>query len=278
MRTLKRPMFRMGGMSNEGIMSGIRPRQNYAEPTGPVKDYYGDAEKIITERLGDSKSSMDPLTQFLLQYGPSLASNVGPGGFINRAVGAAEKPLANTIQAVKDDEKLARDIKLASIDLGEAEKDRDLKRELAKEKNALDLLPTFLDQYEGNLNEATNRNNYEKGGLEIIAKEKFGENYAGLGGGNVHGDLNSKSMKTKKNVGKVYYDVTDGKFKRLRRTEEGFSYEIIDIETFDKSADDAAKTPKESYPGEFSDNPAYRRPPKKFSIPEKDPFDPYGGA
>ena len=85
-------------------------------------------------------------------------------------------------------------------------------------------------------------------------------------------------MKTKKNVGKVYYDVTDGKFKRLRRTEEGFSYEIIDIETFDKSADDAAKTPKESYPGEFSDNPAYRRPPKKFSIPEKDPFDPYGGA
>tara|TARA_Y100000004_G_scaffold11522_1_gene12478 strand:+ start:994 stop:1830 length:837 start_codon:yes stop_codon:yes gene_type:complete len=278
MRTLKRPMFRMGGMSNEGIMSGIRPRQNYAEPTGPVKDYYGDAEKIITERLGDSKSSMDPLTQFLLQYGPSLASNVGPGGFVNRAVGAAEKPLANTIQAVKDDEKLARDIKLASIDLGEAEKDRDLKRELAKEKNALDLLPTFLDQYEGNLNEATNRNNYEKGGLEIIAKEKFGENYAGLGGGNVHGDLNSKSMKTKKNVGKVYYDVTDGKFKRLRRTEEGFSYEIIDIETFDKSADDAAKTPKESYPGEFSDNPAYRRPPKKFSIPEKDPFDPYGGA
>ena len=277
MRTLKRPMFRMGGMSNQGIMSGIRPRQNYAE-TGVVKDYYGDAEKIISERIGDNQSKMDPLTQFLLQYGPSLASNVGPGGFVNRAVGAAEKPLANTIQAVKDDEKLARDIKLASIDLGEAEKDRDLKRELADKKNTLDLLPKFLDDYGGNLNEATNRNNYEKGGLEIIAKEKFGENYAGLGGGNVHGDLNSKSMKTKKNVGKVYYDVTDGKFKRLRRTEEGFSYEIIDIEAFDKSADDAAKTPKESYPGEFSDNPAYRRPPKKFSIPEKDPFDPYGGA
>ena len=48
-------------MSNEGIMSGIRPRQNYAE-TGAVKDYYGDAEKIITERIGDNKSKMDPLT------------------------------------------------------------------------------------------------------------------------------------------------------------------------------------------------------------------------
>ena len=268
----------MGGMSNEGIMSGIRPRQNYAE-TGAVKDYYGDAEKIITERIGDNKSKMDPLTQFLLTYGPSLASNVGPGGFINRAVGAAEKPLANTIQAVKDDEKLARDIKLASIDLGESEKDRDLKRELADKKNTLDLLPTFLDQYEGNLNEATNRNTYEKSGLEIIAKEKFGENYAGLGGGNVHGDLNSKSMKTKKNVGKVYYDVTDGKFKRLRRTEEGFSYEIIDIEKFSKADDDAKKAQKESFPGEFSKNPAYRRPPKQgFKFQPKDPFDPYGGA
>tara|TARA_R100001594_G_scaffold139515_1_gene183988 strand:- start:432 stop:1268 length:837 start_codon:yes stop_codon:yes gene_type:complete len=278
MRTLKRPMFRMGGMSNEGIMSGIRPRQNYAE-TGAVKDYYGDAEKIITERIGDNKSKMDPLTQFLLTYGPSLASNVGPGGFINRAVGAAEKPLANTIQAVKDDEKLARDIKLASIDLGESEKDRDLKRELADKKNTLDLLPTFLDQYEGNLNEATNRNTYEKSGLEIIAKEKFGDNYAGLGGGNIHGDLNSKSMKTKKNVGKVYYDVTDGKFKRLRRTEEGFSYEIIDIEKFSKADDDAKKAPKESFPGEFSKNPAYRRPPKQgFKFQPKDPFDPYGGA
>ena len=175
--------------------------------------------------------------------------------------------------------KLARDIKLASIDLGESEKDRDLKRELADKKNTLDLLPTFLDQYEGNLNEATNRNTYEKSGLEIIAKEKFGENYAGLGGGNVHGDLNSKSMKTKKNVGKVYYDVTDGKFKRLRRTEEGFSYEIIDIEKFSKADDDAKKAPKESFPGEFSKNPAYRRPPKQgFKFQPKDPFDPYGGA
>ena len=51
-------MFRMGGMSNEGIMSGIRPRQNYAE-TGAVKDYYGDAEKIITERInGQEKYSI----------------------------------------------------------------------------------------------------------------------------------------------------------------------------------------------------------------------------
>jgi hypothetical protein len=58
MRTLKRPMFRMGGMSNQGIMSGIRPRQNYAE-TGVVKDYYGDAEKVITERIGDNQSKMD---------------------------------------------------------------------------------------------------------------------------------------------------------------------------------------------------------------------------
>ena len=61
-RILKRPMFRMGGMSNQGIMSGIRPRQNYAE-TGVVKDYYGDAEKIIIEELKKAKPNYSIISE-----------------------------------------------------------------------------------------------------------------------------------------------------------------------------------------------------------------------
>ena len=46
-----------------------------------------------------------------------------------------------------------------------------------------------------------------------------------------------------------------------------------------EKADEAKKAPVESYPGEFSENPSYKRPPKEgFTIPEKDPFDPLGGA
>ena len=37
-RTLRRPMFRMGGSTGEGITSGLQaPRQGYKDPAGSVK-------------------------------------------------------------------------------------------------------------------------------------------------------------------------------------------------------------------------------------------------
>ena len=37
MRVLKRPMFRIGGSTNEGITSGLAPRQGYANGPGIVE-------------------------------------------------------------------------------------------------------------------------------------------------------------------------------------------------------------------------------------------------
>ena len=56
-RTLRRPMFRIGGQVAEGITSGLAPRQGYAEPPGKVEqnDYskmnMGDFLKTAT--MGD---------------------------------------------------------------------------------------------------------------------------------------------------------------------------------------------------------------------------------
>ena len=36
MRTLRRPMFRIGGSAGEGITSGLAPRQGYAHEPGHV--------------------------------------------------------------------------------------------------------------------------------------------------------------------------------------------------------------------------------------------------
>ena len=269
-------MFRKGGEAMTGIMSNISPRQNYAEQ-GNV---YDEAEKIITERLGPVQKG-DPLTDFLLTYGPSLASSALPGGTFRNIVAAADKPVQNLLasrRAARDREE-AR--KLAGIELGESMAERQLKKDIAmmKSEDDVNLLPTFLDLYEGNLTLAQNRNAYEKSGLQTRARNTFGKNFAGLVGGDRHGDIESKTFKNKKNVGKVYYDIEDAQFKRIRKTAEGFGVEVIDINTFSPEADDAAKAPKESYPGEFSENPSYRRPPKPgFTIPEKDPFDPLGGA
>ena len=52
----------------------------------------------------------------------------------------------------------------------------------------------------------------------------------------------------------------------------------INMASFDPEADKAKVIPKEKFPGEKSETPGYRRPPKEFSIKPTDPFDPYGGA
>ena len=269
MKTFRRPMFRKGGEAMTGIMENIAPRQNYAEK-GNV---YDEADAIISERMGPVQKG-DPLTDFLLTYGPSLAASNLPGGTLRNIVASADRPVANLLANRKAavDREEAR--KLAGIQLGESMAERQLKKDIAmmKAEDSVNLLPTFLDLYEGNLTLAQNRNSYEKSGLQSRAKEAFGKNFAGLVGGDRHGDIESKTFKNKKNVGKVYYDITDGKFKRVRKTTEGFGIEVVDINTFDAAAIPSA--PKESYPGELSENPAYRRPPKSgFTIKEKEAFD-----
>ena len=112
-----------------------------------------------------------------------------------------------------------------------------------KQKEALESFTTkdYIDTYEGNSVQAGNRAKYENDKIQTKMTEKFGSQNAGLAGG-IHGDLEKK--KKKKNIGKVYYDVDDGKFKRLRRDVEGeYSYEVIDIDTYEKPAPEV-KDPK----------------------------------
>ena len=263
MRIFKRPMFRKGGEAMTGIMENIAPRQNYAEG-----DFYDKAQEIITEKLGPVQKG-DPLTDFLLTYGPSLASSALPGGTMRNIVAAADKPVANLLASRKAGRDKEEARKLAALQLGESMAERQLKKDIAGMKAGVDLLPTFLDLYEGNLTEATNRNNYEKQGLQTKAKGVFGDSFKGLVGGDRHGDINSKAFKTKKRVGDIYYDITDGQFKQVRKTADGFGIKIIDIDTYDAEAEEAAKvdTKKPMREEELAISPLFKRetkPPKKL--------------
>ena len=268
MRVFKRPMFRKGGEAMTGIMENVSPRQNLSNGTEFEK-----AMATVDEVLGPVQKN-DPLTDFLLLYGPALAKSNLPGGTIRNLIGAADDPLKQTLASRRAQRERERSRKLTALQLAEAEKDRQLKRDIASEKSGMNLLPTFVDVYDGDLTLATNRNTYETQGLKTKGMNTFGEKFKGLVGGDQHGDINSKAFLNKKNLGNVYYDITDNKYKRIRRTTEGFGVEVIDINTFSPEADEAAIAPKESYTGEFSDNPAYRRPPKLgFTIKEKEAFD-----
>ena len=94
----------------------------------------------------------------------------------------------------------------------------------------------YLEFYGGSDVKASNRADYENNRTEAKLLELFGKNSAGLIGGDKHGSIESiiKGKKSK-NIGKVFFDITDGVTKRIRKNTDGsFEIEVIDPNTFVK--------------------------------------------
>ena len=289
-RIFRRPMFRKGGGTNmNGIMSGIEDRENFQEGT-PSRVEELAAANLKTLGGDQQDKGFDPLTSFLLQYGPALASQTPTGsgisGLISTGLAAADKPVKSLLEQQAERRKYLRDLKAGATELAikQAGEESLLEKKLAGQKELTELelgaagttgFKDYLEQYQGSSVQAKNRADYENKGLESKAVQNFGESYEGFIGG-IHGK--TKDYEKKGNIGKVYYDVTDGTFKRLRKTADGYSYEPINMATFDPEADKAKVIPKDKFPGEKSETPGYRRPPKEFTIPKIDTFDPYSGA
>ena len=110
-RTLKRPMFRKGGEVMEGIMTGIKTRENFAEKAmsndmrEQIKSIQNRMNVIDTIAGAGASPISNPLTQFLLQTGANLIGGTAAGGTkLQEIVGAAQKPLQSAIktQQAKD--------------------------------------------------------------------------------------------------------------------------------------------------------------------------------
>ena len=160
----KRPMFRRGGNVGTGIMTGIVDRtkaaNGYPNPIedtlntvqAPQSDYdfsfsaptYDVPESrslddLIQERekalMGATEyKSFDPLTRFLLTFGPGYATETRGGGGIGRALAASQKPLAEMIKEKDEEAKFKRGIRLKAVDSAMSARDatekeiRDVKR------------------------------------------------------------------------------------------------------------------------------------------------------
>ena len=74
-RILKRPMFRKGGEVMEGIMTGIKPRQNYA-----LGDRVENYKNVLRAATQGASTGPDALTQFLLRTGQNLIGGESAGG------------------------------------------------------------------------------------------------------------------------------------------------------------------------------------------------------
>ena len=129
-RTLRRPMFRMGGSTNEGITSGLdAPRQKYNKAGQALPYNMADLVKQSQEQAMDPavRAAYQPyferpegegLSRFLINFGLNLASTppMGKGfsGLISTAAGAAKEPTAQLFEDL-DQQRLSK--KAAEADL-----------------------------------------------------------------------------------------------------------------------------------------------------------------
>jgi len=117
-RILRRPMFRKGGNVGTGIMTGIVDREGYDNGSDPftgrtiptLKDLTAESVQALQEAAGP-RGGFDPLTSFLLAYGPAAAMENRGGGTIANLIAAAKEPSAALIKSKADEDKFQRGLR-----------------------------------------------------------------------------------------------------------------------------------------------------------------------
>ena len=113
-RILKRPMFRKGGEVMEGIMTGIKPRQNYSLGQR-VEDY----KNVMRAATAGPSTGPDALTRFLLQTGEKLIGGESAGGTkLQEIVGSTKDPMQNYFASLDKKAQQEKSIGLQGAILG----------------------------------------------------------------------------------------------------------------------------------------------------------------
>jgi len=108
-KILKRPMFRIGGSVNDGIMSMAAPRKNYAVGT-EYRQKYEQTLPMIMEAIGPGRD--DRLARLLISGGLNLVGGTGAGGGTLSAVAKSFKqPTEEFFKAQDTEDALLRQIR-----------------------------------------------------------------------------------------------------------------------------------------------------------------------
>ena len=232
-RTLKRPMFRIGGSAGTGITSGLDQPQKMANGG----------------RTGYQQGSMpnfqfSGMPGFLTSLGLNLLATP-PQGNIFQTTGIAAKEPFNQLQTsqakarqLEAEKEFIRSERLENQEFEEGLLDKRL--EVEREKiNSSDTLTvpqlaaTYLDDFDGDLNKATNKAEYFLNIRPMLANEKTGVGETQIGG-LIEVDLsNTKQAKAfaqrnRNQVGKIFYDLNTGKLVKLVKDPETRKLGFVD--------------------------------------------------
>ena len=258
-RVLRRPMFRLGGNTDQGIMSGVVPRQGYAN-SGLAEDA-AERKKIMMGLAGQRPDRS--LSNLLIDFGLNVASAEPRGSIFSTAAGAAKEPFQRYQTAKAKRSAYDQQVGLAAAQ--SAMEQRDKMAQIAASTNPDSGLKNMFiekainDGYD--LPEAQRIAEYQ-----IITKaelqEKVGRNRLG---GILDFDVSDeKTMKKRmpklrEKTGQFFFDPYDGKIKEL--VNEGgklFFREFNSVaEITFETPDDTATVVDEKFMGEPAFPPEY---------------------
>ena len=266
-RILKRPMFKMGGSTeNVGIMDGMRQRYSDSNPEG--------VQPMTTSEMMAELDKRAPRfdygrQQFLRDFGISILSTPPQGNIIQTAAVAARDPLAVYNQNRAASAASRREI-MASL-LGQ---DRQFKQERILQKERLEAQERIAGA-ERDTKEAID--NFPEAGNPVIAKKLNvvlkSDNAINAPGQIIPDGPEDQEVKTIQNLnpdaGVVFalYNSLTGDVTKFVRVEKGKNNRVLLREVDSMGNDlpggegDTTEGPEE-FPGQKSTNPSYRRPPK----------------
>ena len=237
-------MFRLGGNTDQGIMSGVVPRQGFAE-SGMAQDY----EEKLKMLQGVAMPPDRSLSNMLIDLGLNVASAEPRGSIFSTVAGAAKEPFQRYQTAQAQRAQFGTKLGLSAAESAMAHADKMAQiTEAGKYKNVTDpmdemkkLAAEYLDDYGGDWNLAMNKARFF---LEVRPQlaTAFGETQIG---GIIDQDEIADEKKAKQwmkrnqgKIGQVFYDVNDGQIKRLIQQPgtNTLGFEVINPATITGSA------------------------------------------
>ena len=247
--TFRRPMFRRGGDAMTGIMHNITPRVNHF--AGTPESYVTDYTEQLREAAGPY-SGVDPLTSWLLRAGPRLMNEPKKGGTLATLARATAEPTEQALSDLNAKAKAERDIRLAGAQLGLDQYGKE--RIKAFDKDELSPLDQSINKsIDDYLAQGTYTNRYHAKNRSTY-DHKIQPNMIDAFGADQIIDVElipGKDVKARKvqkfysnNIGKYFYDITDNTVKKIIKSPEDPTGNLLAVETFDsetlKPIDDVA--------------------------------------
>lgn len=113
-RILKRPMFRIGGSVDDGIMSMAAPRKQYATGTEDIEQRFQRNRGLLRSAVGEGRSQDDRLSELLISGGLNLMSARPGGNIFSTAAGAFKEPTSQFLKSSQEERNFGRQLDLGA--------------------------------------------------------------------------------------------------------------------------------------------------------------------